>query len=286
MYEKHFGLRQRPFRPTPDCARYYPSTIHEDSLAALQQAIHDEEGLILLTGEPGLGKTLLCHCLLQRIGDSVRSAFLTNSRFGNRLELLQAIAFEMGIAHEGRGEQSLRLAVTEDLLSHCAAGQPMLLFVDEAHHLNPDVLEELRLLANLEGDGTRALQVVLVAHPEIHRTLEHPALTSLRQRMAVRAQLRPLSETEAADYLLHHLRTATDRPDKLLSQEALELLARGTRGVPRLLSQAAHRALTLAFLAGATMADAEAAMEAMLALGLEVEEPGQDDGLKVMRQAA
>jgi type II secretory pathway predicted ATPase ExeA len=286
MYEKHFGLRQRPFRSTPDCSRYYPSTIHEDALAALQQAILDEEGLILLTGEPGLGKTLLCHCLLQRVGDSVRSGFLTNSHLGNRLELLQAIAFEMGLVHDGRGEQSLRLAVTEDLLSHCAAGQPLLLFVDEAHHLTLDVLEELRLLANLEGNGTRALQVVLVAHPEIHRTLEHPALLSLRQRMAVRARLCPLTETEAADYLLHHLRVATDRPDKLMTQEALALLARGTRGVPRLLSQAAHRALMLACLAGATTVDAEAAMEAMLALGLEVEEPGQDEGLTVLRKTA
>jgi type II secretory pathway predicted ATPase ExeA len=286
MYEKHFGLRQRPFRPTPDCSRYYPSTIHEDALAALLQALHDEEGLILLTGEPGLGKTLLCHCLLQRLGDEVRSAFLTNSHLGNRLELLQAVAFEMGLAHEGRGEQSLRLAVTEDLLSHAATGRPTLLFVDEAQHLNPDVLEELRLMANLEGNGSRALQVVLVAHPEIHRTLEDPSLLSLRQRMAVKAQLRPLSETEAADYLLHHLRAVTDRPDRLMSQEALELLARGTHGVPRLLSQAAHRALTLACLAGATSVDAEAAMEAMLALGLEVEEPGQDDGLKVLRQTA
>ncbi len=271
MYQTHFGLRQKPFRFLPDCSRYYPSTIHESSLAALQQGIADEEGLLLLSGEPGLGKTLLCHCLLQRLGDSARYAFLTNTHLPDRLALLQAVSFELGLPHEGPGEQHLRLALTHDLLDHCAEGRTTLLIVDEAHYLSADVLEELRLLANLESGDARALQVVLSAQPDLCRTLEQPALASFRQRLAVRAHLEPLNETEAADYLLHHLRTATDRPEKLIATEALELLARGTHGIPRLLSQAAHRALALACQAGATTVDTEAALEAMLALGLEVD---------------
>jgi type II secretory pathway predicted ATPase ExeA len=273
MYEKHFGLRHAPFRSTPDCGRYYPSSIHEDALASLLQALHDEEGLALLTGEPGVGKTLLSHCLLKRAGEGYRSAFVTNTHPGDPLALLQAIAFELGVPHEGRAEQALRLAVIEDLLKHCAEGGPTLLFVDEAHHLGVEALEELRLLGNLEGDGMRGVHVVLVAHPEIHRNMDFPPLASLRQRLAVRARLEPLSPTEAADYLLHHLRMVSDHPEQLITPEALELIAHGSRGIPRLLNQVGHRALTLACLAEADSVDAEGAMEAMLALGLEINEP-------------
>jgi type II secretory pathway predicted ATPase ExeA len=283
MYEKHFGLRQRPFRATPDSTRYYPSSIHEQALTGLQQGIADQEGLLLLTGEPGMGKTLLCHCLLQRIGEEHRSAFLTNSHIPDRVALLQSLAYELGLAHDGRSEQALRLAITDDLLGQCAKGCGTVLFVDEAHHLGHDVLEEMRLLANLESGEGRALHVVLAGQPGVHQTLAHPSLGSLRQRLAIRAHLEPMSPSEAADYVLHHLRMATDRPEKLIDGEALEMLARGTRGVPRLLSQAAHRSLTLACQAGSSTVDAEAVMEALLALGLEVSE---DSGDELMRETA
>ncbi|MBI1914765.1 MAG: AAA family ATPase [Planctomycetes bacterium] len=237
MYESHFGLKQRPFHSAPDCSRYYPATGHEHALEQLLQALADDEGLVLLTGEPGVGKTLLCHCLLQRSGD-VRSAFL---------------------------------------LEHCPEKGSTLLVVDEAHHLSPDLLEELRLLSNLEGGAGRALQVVLVALPAILETLARPELASFRQRLVARACLTPLAPAEAADYLLHHLRAVTDRPEHLLTEETLEVLARGTGGVPRRLNQAGHRALALAHSAGAVTVDVEAALEALAVLGLEnVAEPREE----------
>jgi type II secretory pathway predicted ATPase ExeA len=277
MYEKHFGLRQRPFRSTPDCSRYYASTSHEQALGWLQQGLADQEGLALLTGEPGLGKTLLCHCLLQRVGSDCPAAFLTNSHLSDRVALLQALAYELGVPHEGASEQSLRLAVTDHLLRGCVGGHATLLFVDEAHHLGMDALEELRLLVNLEGGQERALQVILAGHPTIHQTLAHPMLGSLRQRLAVRPHLEPLTDAEAADYLLHHLRLATDRPDRVMTADALELLARGAKGVPRLLGQAAQRALMLACGAGSPCVDAEAAIEALIGLGLECESSPADE---------
>jgi len=268
MYESHFGLKQRPFHAAPDCSRYYPATGHEQALEQLLQALADAEGLILLTGEPGVGKTLLCHCLLQRLGD-VRSAFVTNSHLPDRAALLQAILYDLGLPHTSRSEQELRLALTDDLLEHCAEKGPTLLIVDEAHHLSPDLLEELRLLSNLESGAGRALQVVLVALPMILDTLARPELASFRQRLAARACLTPLAPAEAADYLLHHLRAATDRPEHLLTEETLEVLARGTGGVPRRLNQAGHRALALACSAGAATVDVEAALEALAILGLD-----------------
>ena len=271
MYESHFGLRQRPFRSTLDVARYYPATAHESALQYLRQAVQDEEALVLLTGEPGLGKSLLGRCLLQQLGPEVRSACLTNSHLPDRVALFQAILYELSLPYDGCSEQELRLALTDSLLSHCGQGQSTLLIVDDAQHLSPDLIEELRLLLNLEGSAGRALQIILTGQSSLLGTLDNPGLASCRQR-AVRATLEPLTPAEAADYLLHHLRAATDRPEKILGGESLELLARGSRGVPRLLNQSAHRALSLAYAADADIVDAEAALEALAALGLNTEE--------------
>ncbi|HZT83559.1 MAG TPA: AAA family ATPase [Gemmataceae bacterium] len=271
MYEKHFGLRQRPFRPTPDTACYYPATSHERALARLAQAVADDEGLALLTGDPGTGKTLLCHKVLERLGPDAATAFLTNSHVGSRAGLLQAVLFDLGLPHEGRSEQEMRLALTDFLLTNFAAGRRAVLVVDEAQHLTPDLLEELRLLGNLEAPEGKALQAVLVGQPALLETLRQPGLAAFAQRLAVRVRVEPLSFEEAADYLLHQLRAAGGRPEAILSGEAVELLARGAHGVPRLLNQAAHQALALAHDAGARQVDAEAALEALALLGLEAD---------------
>jgi general secretion pathway protein A len=267
MGETCFGLRRRPFPATPDASCYYPSTSHERGLARLQQGLADGEGALLLTGLPGTGKTLLCHCLLDRLGE-VASVFLTNSHFPDRAALLQAVLFDLSLPHEKRSEQEMRLALTDHLLKSYAGGKRTLLIVDEAHHLPADLLEELRLLGNLEAHGARAVQVLLLGQPPLRDTLARPELASLRQRLAVRAGLEPLDLQESADYLLHHLRAAGGRPEHILQDEALEVLARGCHGIPRLLNQAGHQALTLAAEAGADGVDAEAALEALTLLGL------------------
>jgi type II secretory pathway predicted ATPase ExeA len=264
-----FGLRRRPFPNTPDASCYYPATSHEKALARLQLGLAEGESVLLLTGEPGTGKTLLCHCLLERLGPSLCSAAVTNSHLADRAALLQAILFDLALPYQGRSEQEMRLALTEHLLQSFAAGGPTLLIVDEAHHLSSELLEELRLLGNLEAGGGRALQIVLAGQPSLPENLRRPELSSLRQRAAVRAEVRPLELQEAADYVLHHLRLAGARPDELFSDEALETLARACRGVPRLLNQAAHQCLAVAAEAGVGQVDAEVALEALAILGLE-----------------
>lgn len=271
MYPTHFQLRQRPFPATPDPARYYPSTSHERGIARLLGGLADGEGVLTLTGEPGTGKTLLCHCLLERLGARTNIAFLTNSRVGSRAGLLQAILYDLSLPYEGRGEQELRLALTDQLLRGYEQGQGTLLILDEAQHLTPDLLEELRLLGNLESRSGKALQVVLVGQPALLENLRRPELRALWQRVAIRAEVGPLPLQEAADYLLHHVRVAGGRPERLFADEALEMLSRQTHGVPRLLNQAAHQALQLAAEAGAAEVDAEAALEALTLLGLEEE---------------
>jgi type II secretory pathway predicted ATPase ExeA len=283
MYETHFGLRQRPFRASPDSSCYYPATGHEQALGRLLRALDDGEGPVLLTGAPGTGKTLLCHCLLERLGPDVTSAFLTQGHFGGRAGLLQTILYDLSLPHEGRGEQELRLSLTDHLLRNYADGKRAVVVVDEAQHLSPDLLEELRLLGNLEARQGKAVQVVLTAQPSLLVTLGRPDLASLSQRLAVRSTVEPMSVPEAADYLVHQIRVAGGRPDEVMAEEARELLARGTRGVPRLLNQAAHEALTLACAAEVRPVDAEAALEALALLGLDVPE---EEGTVPLPEAA
>src|SRR5262249_7006930 len=264
------GFRRRPFPATPDSRAYYPATSHERALALLQRALDDGDSLALLTGAPGTGKTLVCHCLLERLGDGVASAFLTHSHFSSRSALLQAILYDLSLPYEGAGEQELRLRLTDFLLNNYRTGRRTVLLVDEAQHLGPDLLEELRLLGNLEGGRGRAVQVVLAGQPGLLETLRLPELTAFNQRVLARARLDPLGVDEAMDYLLHHLRAAGGRPERVITEDGLELLARQTGGVPRLLNQAAHQALTLADSADASLVEAEAALEALALLGREV----------------
>ncbi|MBY0527990.1 MAG: AAA family ATPase [Gemmataceae bacterium] len=277
MYDSHFGLRQRPFRPTPDSDCYYPATTHEYALARLLAGIEADEGLLLLTGDPGTGKTLLCHRLLERLPADTVSAFVTNSRLVGRAALLQAILFELSLPYEGRAEQEMRLGLTDFLLQNARQRKRAVILVDEAQHLTADLLEELRLLGNLEAGAGKAVQMVLLAQPAIQQTLMAVELTAVRQRLSVRAHLEPLDVREGVDYLVHHLRAVGGKPEALVSDEALEMIARAARGVPRLLNQAAHQAFAVAADAGAEQVDAEAALEALAALGLEAEEVVTED---------
>jgi len=276
MYQSHFGLRQRPFRSTPDRAAYYPATGHEECLHRLQRAISDDEPIALLVGEPGTGKTLLAAQLLERLGEDVSRVFVTNGHLLRRSDLFQAILYDLGLPYEGRGEQELRLALTDRLLADFAAGKRTIIVIDEAHHLPADLLEELRLLGNLETQQGRTVQTVLIAQTPILETLRRPDLRALAQRLTVRAELGQLTTDEAADYVLHHLRVAGARPEALIDDEALGLLARGSGGLPRVINQAAHLALALTCDAGAGRVEAEGILEAFGRLGIEIPDDEAD----------
>ena len=272
MDEQPYGLTCRPFPSTPDTGLYYPSTLHESALASLSRGLAQDESFVLLTGDAGTGKTLLGYALLERLEGKVASAFLTNSHFADRAALLQAILYDLGLPYEEGTEQTLRLRLTDQLLKNCAAERRTILVIDEAQHLSADLLEELRLLANLEAGNVKALQVVLLAQPSIARTLRQPGMESLQQRIAVRATLGALEVEEAYDYLLHHLRLAGGKPEKIFEETALETIARGAHGVPRCLNQAAQQALVLAEEGELPKVDAEAALEALSILGMTLDE--------------
>ena len=272
MSESRTGRRRRLFPNTPDTEFYYPATGHERALARLQQAITDGEGLVLLAGEPGTGKTLLCHCLLERLGPEIACAFLTNSHFSNPAGLLQALLYEFSLPHDNLGEQGLRLALTDFLLKNYSQNRQTLVIVDEAQNLGSGPLEELRLLGNLEARGGKAVQILLSGQMGALESVNRPEMEAFRQRLATRLILDRLSLEEAADYLNHHVRASGARMDAVFTEEAVGLLARATKGVPRLLNQAAHQAIQLAEQAESMPVDAEAALEALAQLDLEVPE--------------
>ena len=270
MYLERYGLTRRPFPPTPDSSLYYPATPHEQALDPLLRAIRDDEGIALLVGEPGTGKTLLGQVFLERLGDEAVSAFLPHGQFPDRAAFLQTVLFDLGLPYTDT-EHVLRLRLTEHALKTCAEGKRLVVVVDEAHHLSAELLEELRLLGNLEA-GRKAFQVLGLAQPGILQTLKQPALAALNQRIAARLCLPALAAEDAHDYLLHHLRVAGGRPETLFEDAALQAIVQVSRGVPRLLNQAAHMSLQLAAAGELGSVDVECALEALARLGLEAAE--------------
>jgi type II secretory pathway predicted ATPase ExeA len=287
MYESHFGLRRRPFRPGPDPAAFYAAAPHEEALQSVRQALAADEPIVALTGEPGVGKTLLIHVLLERIGDEANCAVITNSHLDTRSALLQGLLYDLGLPYAGKCEQELRLSLTDCLLERLHQGRRTIVLVDEAHHLSPDNLEEMRLLTNLESPEGRALQLVVVGLPEVLETLQQPAMRALAQRLTTRIALGRLDATEAADYVVHQLRVAGARPDTVIAEEALEILVKAAQGLPRLLNQIAHQAMLLTAQAGAGRVDAEAVLEGLARLGMEMpaeeEEPSPTAELDAFR---
>ena len=194
---------------------------------------------------------------------------LTNSHVNRNGDLLQAILYDLGLPYQGLTEQVARLAVTESCLEFYRQGGKTLIVVDEAHHLHPDVLEELRLLSNLEGKDGKAVQVLLVALPEIDRALEMPSMAALRQRLTSRTRIEPLEADESAEYLRHQVQVAGGNPERFFGDDVLDILTHAAHGVPRILNQVAHAAMVLAEEGGQDCVDAEAAVEAVTRLGLD-----------------
>jgi len=263
MYQKHFGLRRLPFASLAldDC--YFPAAGHEAALAQLIEGIHNHEGLLLLTGAPGTGKTRCAYRLLEQLPSAITPAFLTGSAFADPSGLLQAILYDLGRPHESRPEEDLRLALTDCLLEHFGENRRVLLLLDEAHHLDARLLEELRLLTNLEGKEGRAFQVLLLSQPSMLDTLNDPMLACFRTRLSIHAELTTLTPQETINYLLARLESAGGLARAVITLEALELIAESSAGIPRRANQIAHRSLTAAAAADLKPVDVEAVVEAL-----------------------
>ncbi len=250
MYKNFFKLARNPFNPTPDPVCFVPTKRHNEALAALYHGVRQHKGFVVLTGEVGTGKTLLLRCLLGLLKESkdVAYAYLFNGRL-SPTEFLQYILADFGLPANGKSKYELLLDLGRFLTSRGSMKMTTVLIVDEAHHLSADILEEVRLLSNLETTDDKLLQIVLVGQPELDEKLDSVELRQLKQRIAVRTQLGELDADETKRYIEQRLRIAGEDPNSgpLFSEEAIAAVYRYSRGLPRLINTICENALIAAY---------------------------------------
>jgi general secretion pathway protein A len=247
MYAEHFGLAEMPFSLTPDPRYVYMSERHREALAHLIYGISQGDGFVQLTGEVGTGKTTMCRCLLEQLPADVDVALIFNPRLTSH-ELLAAVCDELRVPYQP-GATSVKLLVDSlyrHLLSAHERGRRTVLIIDEAQNLSVDVLEQVRLLTNLETARDKLLQIILIGQTELGALLERPELRQLAQRVTARYHLRPFSYEETRAYIVHRLAVA-GRTRMLFSPWALREVHRLSRGVPRLINVICDRALLGAY---------------------------------------
>src|SRR5580765_77916 len=247
MYIGHFGLTEPPFSITPDPRYLYMSEAHREALAHLLYGIGEGGGFVQLTGEVGTGKTTLCRCLLEQLPARVDVAFILNPKLTD-VELLAAICDELRIPYPA-GNTSRKVyvdALHHHLLDAHGRGHRTVLILDEAQDLAPDVLEQIRLLTNLETTREKLLQIILIGQPELIHILEREDLRQLAQRVTARYHLRPFAAPDTRAYIAHRLEVAGAK-EKILSDAATRAVHRTSRGIPRLINAICDRALLGAF---------------------------------------
>ncbi len=255
MYTDFYGLKERPFALLPDPRYLFLSESHREALAHLLYGIEAGEGFIQVVGQVGTGKTTLCRTLLGRIGSDVEIAYIFNPS-PSAEELLAAINREFGLPTTARSRVELIEQLNRFLLEKRAQDRRVLLVIDEAQNLEPGVLEQIRLLSNLETEREKLVQIALIGQPELEENLARADLRQLRQRITVRWTLSPFSSREVGEYLKHRLQVAgRDRVD-LFTRGAVGALYRASRGIPRVINAIADRALLAGYTRGKPRIDA------------------------------
>ncbi len=242
MYEKFYGFTDRPFNMTPDSKFFYPSAKHEEALNCLLLAISERNGFVVITGEIGSGKTTVCRTLLNRLDKTTKVALVLNTHLGKK-ELLTTILEDLGIEYRSTSKTHLLSALNEYLVEQASKDVNVVVIIDEAQNLTPSVLEEVRMLSNLETETEKLVQIVLMGQPELKKKLAMPKLEQFRQRVVFHYHLAPLSYEETSYYIKHRLKTAGNADMDIFTTGAIDEIFKFSGGVPRLINLACHNAL-------------------------------------------
>lgn len=247
MYLSFYSLKEKPFAITSNPSFLFLSKRHKEALAFLNYGIKERMGFIAITGEVGTGKTTLCRTLLNQLDERTKTAFIFNSNL-TELQLMQTIVDDFGIKTEKKNRATLFSALNHLLIEQLAQNNNVVLIIDEAQNLSPQLLEQVRMLSNLEAENEKLLQIVLVGQPELREKLNSPSLRQLRQRIAVRYHIEPLNRNEIPLYIMHRLTLAGGNgAGPLFDEKALNEIYKYSGGIPRLINVVCDKALLLGF---------------------------------------
>jgi general secretion pathway protein A len=247
MYKAFFGLTTNPFNLSPDPSFLFRSPQHEEALANLIYGVQSRKGFIVLTGEVGTGKTTMLECLRDHLAaHHIPFGFIFNSRLTPD-QFFEMIAYDFDLRCQRTSKTEVLFALNDMLVERANQNRTTALIVDEAQNLDSDVLEEIRLLGNLENRRGKMLQIILAGQPELDRKLEERELRQLKQRIALRCHLRPFSPSETANYIAARLSRAGMKDQTAFPPEVLMEIHRRTEGIPRLINSVCDNLLTTAF---------------------------------------
>ena len=246
MYTAFFNLKAKPFQLTPDPEFLFLSKVHKRALTYLNYGITENAGFILVTGEVGTGKTTILRTIMKNLAADISLSRINNTRVSSE-QLLAMMNEDFGIATQGKDKTEMLNDLTNFLVHQYAQGSRSMIIIDEAQNLTPELLEEVRLLSNLETDKAKLLQIVLVGQPEVRKTLARPEMRQLRQRINMSCHIQPLSRAETEEYIYHRLEKAGNRNAVEFCEGTLDAIYAFSRGIPRLVNIACDFLMLSAF---------------------------------------
>lgn len=246
MYTSFFGFRCKPFQLTPDPEFLFMSRVHKKALTYLSYGITDNSGFILITGEIGTGKTTIIRTMLKQVPQDIKVARVNNTKVTSD-QLISMINEDFGLDTRGKDKTHMLSDLTDFLIKQYAEGGRAMIIIDEAQNLSPDLLEEIRLLSNLETDKSKLLQIALIGQPELNVTLSRPELRQLRQRIAINTFISRLSREETEEYIKHRLKVAGNEDGVGFEEGAMDAIYDFSQGIPRLINMLCEFTLLAAF---------------------------------------
>src|SRR5580704_10178305 len=267
MFLDYYGLREQPFGVTPDPRYLYLSSSHREALSSLFYAIETNRGFSALIAEPGMGKTSLLYKVLDNFKASARTAFLFQTDCTPH-EFLGSLLHDLGISAKKDDLSEMRAALNKALLAEMQAGRRFVVVIDEAQNLDERVLESVRLLSNFETADAKLMHIVLAGQPQLADKLARPELIQLRQRVSTVVHLTPFSQKETIAYITHRMRVAGYAGPPLFTREAVEMITRFSRGIPRNINNLCFQALSIGFATQRKKIDSEILREVLTDLEL------------------
>ena len=246
MYEHFYGLKEKPFNVTSDPSFLFLSRRHKEAFSHLIYGIKERKGFLEITGEIGAGKTTLCKALLNHLDKHTKTALILNPDL-SKFQLLKSIIQDLGIEIKKNSRMTLVAQLNEFLIQQLSSGNNVVLIIDEAQNLRPSLLEQIRLLSNLETEKDKLLQIILVGQPQLRQKLRSANLEQLRQRISVRYHIQPLDKDEVLNYIKHRISVVGTANCVKFNPAAIEEIYQYTKGIPRLINILCDKALLAGF---------------------------------------